>query len=97
MKLPSSFVASGDRRSAESPQFVFPSQGALPVATRMSPFAGSITAPARPQMAESLAGQVEGTISPVRFEQSEFQTWSSFPLAASITATCPWYGGASPM
>ena len=36
-------------------------------------------------------------MSTCRFEQSEFQTWSSRPFPAAITTTCPWYGGASPM
>ena len=38
-------------------------------------------------MAESLASHVLGTISPARFEHSEFHTCRSRPLAASMTAT----------
>src|SRR5439155_17042679 len=87
VQLPTSRDASGASRSVESPQYVFPSKKPLPVATSRSPVAGSRTAPARPQIAESLSGQVLGTSSPARSEQSEFQTCSSLPLAASITAT----------
>ena len=45
---------SADRTSIESPQFVWPSHGAFPVATRSLPLPGTTTAPARPQIAESL-------------------------------------------
>src|ERR1700704_4584045 len=89
-------VASLERRSTESPQLVFPSQGALPVATSNCPFAGSTTAPARPQIAESLVAQLAGSSSPVRLEQSEFHTCRSAPAGLMI-ATWPWYGGASPI
>src|SRR5436309_11104334 len=90
-------LASGARRSTASPQFVDPFHGALPVATRRSPVDGSTTAPERPQMAESLALHVLGTRSPARLEHSEFHTCRSRPPAPSMTATWPWYGGASPM
>ena len=86
----------GESRSTASPQSVRPFHGALPVATRRSPLPGTTTAPARPQIAESLDGHDDGTISPCRSEQSEFQTCSSRPLAGARITTCPWYGGASP-
>jgi len=89
--------AFGDRTSTASPQLVRPFHGAFPVATRRLPLCGTTTAPARPQIAESLAEHLEGTRSPCRLEQSEFQTCSSRPFAAAMTTTCPWYGGASPM
>jgi hypothetical protein len=57
--------------------------------TKIRPLAGSTTAPARPQIAESLAAHVDGWINPLRLEQSEFQTWSSLPFDALITATWP--------
>ena len=72
--------------------------GAFPVATSIRPVSGSITAPARPQIAESLAGHdFGGSISPWRFEHSEFHTAVIRPLARLIVTTWPWYGGMSPM
>src|SRR5579862_858090 len=97
VQLPRSDVASAERRRTASPKFVVPFHGALPVATSRLPVNGSTTAPLRPQMAESLAPQDGGSISPFRFEHSEFQTCRSLPLAPSMIATWPWYGGASPM
>ena len=73
-----------------SPQFVLPFQGALPVATSTLPVAGSTTAPERAQIAESLASQVDGSSSPVRFEQSEFQTCSIRPFTWFSVTTWPW-------
>ncbi len=72
---------------AASPQLVRPSHFAFPVATKMSPVVVSITAPARPQMAESLSSHEAGSISSCLSLQSEFQTWSNPPLAASRIAT----------
>ena len=46
-----------------------------------------MTAPARPQIAESLEAQLLGEINRWRFEQSEFQTLNSLPLLAASTAT----------
>ena len=77
----SSRFASGERTSTLSPQFVLPSKGALPVATSRSPVAGSTTGAERPQIAESLAGHVEGWMIPCRSEQSEFQTPTILPFA----------------
>ena len=50
---------------------------------------GTTTTPPRPQIAESLSAQLEGVISPVRFEHSEFQTWRMRPVAASIDDDVP--------
>ena len=58
---------------------------------------GSTTTAFRPQIAESLALQVRGTISACRLEQSEFQTCRIRPVPVAIVTTWPWYGGASPM
>ena len=44
-------------------QLVLPSHGPLPVATKMLPVAGSITAPARPQIADCVAAQLSGSAS----------------------------------
>jgi hypothetical protein len=59
--------------------------------------ARTTTAPARPQIAESLDPQVGGFWIRWRPEQSEFQTCRIFPFPAAMTTTCPWYGGVSPM
>ena len=56
VQLCSSRAAFGESSSTLSPQLVAPLNGPLPVATRMRPLPGSITAPDRAQMAESLAG-----------------------------------------
>ena len=74
VQLCSSWLPSGLSSSTLSPQSVDPLNGALPVATRIRPVPGSTTAPARPQIAESLAGHVRGTISVWRSEHSEFHT-----------------------
>src|SRR2546421_6992797 len=52
--------ASGLSSSTLSPQSVEPLNGALPVATSSRPLPGSTTAPARAQIAESLAGHELG-------------------------------------
>ena len=85
----SSRFASGERTRTLSPQFVFPSKGAFPVATRMSPVAGSTTGAVRPQIAESLASQVEGWITSWRSEQSEFQTPTILPFLGLSVTTWP--------
>ena len=85
----SSRFASGDRRRTLSPQFVFPSNGALPVATSRLPVAGSTTGAVRPQIAESLASQLDGWISSWRSEQSEFQTATMRPVAGLRVTTWP--------
>src|ERR1051326_3918045 len=54
-------VALGSSSMTASPQFVPPSQGPLPVATKRSPVVVSTTAPARPQMAESLPRHDDGS------------------------------------
>ena len=51
------FVASGWSSMTESPQSVWPFHGPLPVAINMLPLTESITAPARPQMADSFESQ----------------------------------------
>ena len=73
-----------------SPQLLLPSYGPLPVATKMLPVAASIVAPARPQIPDCVASHELGWSNPVRSLQSEFQTCSSLPLAASRMATWPW-------
>src|SRR5437868_7128864 len=77
------FVALESIAITASPQFVRPSHNALPVATKMSPLVVSITAPARPQIAEPLSGHELGSINSCRSLQSEFQTCVSFPVVAS--------------
>ncbi len=52
--------------------------------------AGSTTAPARPQMAESDCGQAEGSSSRRVPEQSELNTAAMCPLRSVITTTWPW-------
>ena len=81
--------AVGDRTATLSPQSVEPFQGPLPVATTMSPVAGSMPAPPFDQIAESLDEHVDGWMISWRLEQSEFQTWPIRPLAADIVTTCP--------
>ena len=68
----------------------------MPVATSQRP-PGARTAPARPQIAESLAPHELGTMIRRRSEHSELKTERMRPDAASIETTWPWYGGASPM
>src|SRR5262249_40108462 len=70
VQLPVMCEMSGESRISESPQLVFPSNGALPVATYNAPVERSTTAPARPQIAESLAPQVLGWITWWRSEHS---------------------------
>src|SRR5262249_28385068 len=86
----SSLPASGDNSRTLSPQYVWPSHLALPVATSRFPLPGSTTTPARAQIAESLSGQVDGWMIACRSLQSEFQTWTRRPEPASIAATWPW-------
>src|SRR5712691_4661523 len=64
-------AASGDSSRTLSPQFVRPFHGPLPVATSRRPVDGSTTAPARAQIAESLALHVLGSISACRLLQRE--------------------------
>src|ERR1700692_3780496 len=91
-------LASAVSSRALSPQLVCPSHGAFPVAISSLPLPGSTTAPARPQIAESLVGHEDGgAIRKGRSEHSEFQTWLRRPVWRLISTTCPWYGGASPM
>ena len=56
----SSLLALGVSSSTLSPQSVEPLKGPFPVATRIRLLPGSITAPARAQIAESLAGHERG-------------------------------------
>ena len=90
VQLPTSSPASRVSRSTLSPQAVFPSYGAFPVATRIRPLPGSTTAPARAQIAASDSGQLDGSMISSRSEQSAFQTWTIRPLARSIETTWPW-------
>ena len=53
---------SGVSSTTLSPQFVEPLKGPFPVATRIRPLPGSTTAPARDQIAASLARHEEGLI-----------------------------------
>ena len=84
VQLCSSRLAFGDSSSTLSPQLIEPLNGPLPVATRILRLPGSITAPARPQIALSpcvfvylheLARMIRW-----RFEHSVFQTWAIRPL-----------------
>ncbi len=83
-------MPSGERTRTLSPQFVFPSNGPLPVATSRSPVAGSTTGAERPQIAESEPSHVDGCMITWRSEQSEFQTPTILPLAGSSVTTWPW-------
>ena len=91
VQLCSSRLASGESSSTLSPQVEDPSNGPLPVATRIRPLPGSITAPARPQIALSprvlVTPQELAAISRWRFEHSLFQTCPIRPLARSIVTT----------
>ena len=80
-----------------SPKFVRPFHGPLPVSISMRVPPGSMTAPPRERIAESLAEQLLGTIRPRLFEHSVLNTVRTRPLARSISTTWPWYGGMSPM
>jgi hypothetical protein len=65
-------------------------KGPLPVAISRRLAPGSITAPARAQIAESVAGQLAGTISPARLAHRLLNTTRTRPLARSISSTWPW-------
>src|SRR5579859_2321107 len=84
VQLCSSRAAFGDSSSTLSPQSVDPSNGPLPVATRIRRLPGSITAPARPQIALSpLVLVTEHELALIRrwrFEHSVFHTWAMWPL-----------------
>ena len=79
-------LASGASSSALLPQLVRPSNGPLPVAARIRPMPGSITAPARPHIALSpcvlVTAQDLAAISRWRLEHSLFQTWTIRPVPA---------------
>ena len=91
VQLCSRRLASGVSSNTLSPQSVDPLNGALPVATSRRFVSGSTTAPARAQIAESLAGQeLGGLIRRWRLEHSEFHTWAMRPLLRSIITTWPW-------
>ena len=62
VKTPNPWYRTAFSMSALSPQFVLPSNGALPVATTSVPFEGSTAAPLRDQIAESLASHELGVM-----------------------------------
>ena len=76
--------------STLSPKSVLPFQLPLPVSISSRPPPGSTTAPPRERIAESLCGQLVGTMIVWRFEQSVLKTRRNLPLAREISATWPW-------
>src|ERR1019366_1243936 len=76
--------------STLSPKSLLPFHGALPVSIRMRLPPGSTTAPPRERIAESLAGQLLGTSSSRRPEQSVLKTRVRRALERSIATRWPW-------